>query len=180
MTDVDPYYPHIGWLLPRHLTWLRAHGVPMAAIVQPEPVRLARGYRAADGRFEHFPSGPAWLVFLEPEDLIFWRPGTVEMATWNGRSFALGESVIDNAATFALGYPLNVFANPVDWLRAGRDGVVIIAWDRTFDRLRDCPHIAVVNALHAKLEHHLQPPRMPKISVLREMVETRPNHRRSA
>lgn len=162
-------YPDIGWLLPRHIDWLTGSGVPMAAIIRPEPVRLAHGFRApADGRFEHFPSGATWFVFDEHDDLIFWRPGTVETATWTGRSFALNERAIDAASTYALGFALNIFESPLDWLRAGRDGIVIVAWDRAFDRLRNAPRIAVAEKLHDKLKRHLQPPRLPEIFVMRE------------
>jgi hypothetical protein len=173
MTNIDPSYPEAyGWLLPRHLSWLRAAGVPTTAIIEPEPIRIAHGFRApADGRFEHFPSGPLWFVFAEHDDLIFWRPGTCETATWNGRSFALNERIIDNAATYALGHCLNIFQSPLDWLRAGRDGIVVINWDRTFDGLRNAPRIAVDKALESTLRHHLQPPRLPEIFVLCERKE---------
>ncbi len=168
----DFSYPQAyGWLLPRHLTWLRANGVPTSAIIEPEPVRICHGFRAPDGKFEPFPSGPVWFVFVEHDDVIFWRPGTIETATWSGRAYALGESVIDNAATFALGFPLNVYENPLHWLQCKRDGIVIINWDRTFDRLRYCPGIAVVESLREKLKRHLQPPHMPQIFVLRQQEE---------
>ncbi|MGO8218879.1 hypothetical protein ACC746_31310 [Rhizobium ruizarguesonis] len=168
MTDVDPSYPYIGWLLPRHLTWLRAHGVPMAAIVQPEPVRLARGYRAADGRFDPDPSGPDWFAFAERDDLIFWRPKTGELATWNGRSFALGEAVIDDASTYLLDGHLHLFQHPLAWLRRNRDGIVITNWSLAFDRLRDCPRIEIAESLLPTYRKHMQPARMPQLCVLRE------------
>ncbi|MDC7742832.1 hypothetical protein [Rhizobium binxianense] len=178
MTDVDPYYPHIGWLLPRHLTWLRAHGVPMAAIVQPEPVRLARGYRAADGRFDPDPSGPDWFAFAERDDLVFWRPKTGSLATWAGRSFALGEAAIGNAATYSFGSALHIHADPLSWLIHGRNGTVMLDWRHAFDQLRECPRIAVDDRLLPIYRRHMRPARMPDVFLL-EAARQR-NHRRLA
>ncbi|EGE56751.1 hypothetical protein RHECNPAF_5730022 [Rhizobium etli CNPAF512] len=173
-----PEMPPLGWLLPRHIDWLRASGVPMSAIVEPQPVRLSHGFRAADGRFDPDPSGPDWFVFAEPEDLVFWRPKTSELATWTGRSFALGEAVIGNAATFSFGNALHLYASPLDWLRAGRDGTVVLDWRHAFDRLRDCPRIAVDDRLLPIYRRHMRPARMPDVFLL-EAAQQR-NHRRSA
>ncbi|MDH6275599.1 hypothetical protein M2311_005699 [Rhizobium leguminosarum] len=160
--------PVLGGLLQRHIDWLRACGVPMVAIVRPEPMRLAHGYKAHDGRFDHDPSGPAWLVFPEPEDCVFWEPRTGALATWNGRAFALGESMIDNAATYAFGFPLRLYASPIHWLQGKRDGCVVLDWSLAFDRLRHSPRIAVAETLRPKLKQHLQPPRLPEILVMCE------------
>ncbi|WP_158775545.1 hypothetical protein [Rhizobium sp. H4] len=70
-----------GGLMQRHLDWLTGSGVPMSAIIRPEPMRLAHGFRAADSRFDHDPSSPAWLAFPEPEDCVFWEPRTGLRAT---------------------------------------------------------------------------------------------------
>lgn len=170
MTKVNSDYldaPPLGWLLPRHLTWLRANGVPMDAIIQPEPVRLAHGFGAHDGRFERDPTGPDWFVFFECEDLIFWRPRTGEVATWAGRAFALGESAIDNASGYALDGHLHVFADPLQWLRSGRRGIVVLDWARAFDELRHCPRIAVAESLLSTYRLAMRPVRMPRLFLRR-------------
>lgn len=166
----DETYPDFGGLLQRDIDWLRACGVPMGAIIRPQPIRRCHGLRAADGRFEIDANGPVWFVFAEPDDLVFWRPKTSELATWTGRSFALGESMIDNAATYSFDFPLHLYENPLHWLQRERDGVVIIDWGQTFDRLRHAPRIAVAETLRPKLKHHLQPPRMPEIFILCEVT----------
>ncbi|WFT88030.1 hypothetical protein [Rhizobium leguminosarum] len=167
----DETYPDIGWLLPRHLTWLRANGVLMSAIVEPQPVRLAHGFRAADGRFDPDPSGPDWFAFVEAEDVIFWRPKNGEVATWDGRAFALGEAAIDNPATYSFGQVLNIYSDPLMWLRARRDGCVVLNWRFAFDKLRHCPRVAIAESLVPIYDRHMQPPRMPEVFVLRRRKE---------
>jgi hypothetical protein len=164
----DETYPDFGGLLQRDIDWLRACGVPMGAIIRPEPIRCAHGLRAADGRFEIEVNGPVWFVFIEPEDYVFWRPGTSELATWTGRSFALGEAVIDDASTYALDGHLHLFQHPLAWLRRNRDGIVIVDWNLAFDRLRDCPRIKIAESLLPMYRKHMQPARMPALCLLRE------------
>ncbi|ANK84164.1 hypothetical protein AMJ97_CH00519 [Rhizobium sp. N1314] len=163
--------PPLGWLLPRHVGWLGACGVSMDAIIRPEPIRLAHGYRAADGRFDHDPGGPAWLVFPETEDCVFWEPLTGALSTWAGRSFALGEAAVGNAATFSFGNALHLYASPLDWLRAGRDGCVVLNWRLAFDKLRHCPRVAIAESLVPVYDRFMQPPRMPEVFVLRRRTE---------
>ncbi|RVO82093.1 hypothetical protein CN084_04600 [Sinorhizobium medicae] len=152
----------------QHIDWLLDCGVPLEALTRPPLVLFARGVMAHDGCFENDADGEAWLVFPEATDCIFWQPRSGAVACWNGRCFALGEDVIHAAATYGFGGCLNVFANPLDWLRAKRDGIVILNWNLTFNRLRDCPRIAIAETLVNTLERHLKPPRVPEIFVLRQ------------
>ncbi|NNH45506.1 hypothetical protein ELH16_08650 [Rhizobium ruizarguesonis] len=163
-----PDMPVLGGLMRRHLDWLHASGVPMSAIIQPALIRLAHGFRAADGRFEIDANGPDWFAFAEPEDVIFWRPKTGELATWAGRSFAIGENMICDASTYALDGHLHIFQHPRDWLRRNRDGIVIVDWNLAFDRLRDCPRIKIAETLLPTYRKHMQPARMPALCLLRE------------
>ncbi|WP_392709858.1 hypothetical protein [Rhizobium ruizarguesonis] len=154
-----------GWLMQRHLDWLTASGVPMTAINKPYPVRLAHGHKAADGRFDLDPGGPDWFVFTERDDLVFWRPRTGELATWDGRAFALGEKAIDQASTYCFGFALKIFESPLDWLRAGRDGVVILNWWGAYDGLQHCPSVELPESLEQHYEQHMQPRRMPQVFI---------------
>src|SRR4051794_10034884 len=74
--------------------------------------------------------GAAWLGFEGPDDTVFWNASTGELATDLGRAFALGEDNISNPGTFAFDCNLNLFADPLNWLRAKRDGVVVLDWAR--------------------------------------------------
>lgn len=164
-------YPDLGRFRrpsQQHLDRLHAMGVPLTALTGPPMVLLAYGFKAADGCFEEDLDGEPWLVFPEAADCIFWQPRSGAMARWTNRGFAIGEDVVYNAATYAFDRCLNIFENPIHWLRAGRDGCVIVDWSQAFDRLRDCPCIAVAEGLLEKLEHHFQPPRLPEILVLRQ------------
>lgn len=123
--------------------WLRCSGVPVQTLLDLFPMREAKGVRALDGVFETSETGSVFIIFEEPEDLVFWCPKTDEIATALNRSFALGEDMIHNSGTFAFEGSLNVFASPLEWLRAGRDGCVILHWERAFDRLRNVPRVVV-------------------------------------
>jgi len=58
-------------------------------------------------------------------DAIAWRPATGHMAVYLGVGFALGESrIIDHLEDGSTGLP--VFRSPLDWLRAGGEGIVIV------------------------------------------------------
>ncbi|NKK95253.1 MULTISPECIES: hypothetical protein [Rhizobium] len=171
MTKIDSDYfdsPPLGWLLPRHIDWLIACGVSTAAIVEPEPIRLIHGFRGHDGFFEVDQSGPAWLAFRECEDICFWRPESEELARWTGRAFALGEQAVDNAGTYSIGHCLQVFRTPLCWLKGGRDGIVVIDWERAFDELRHCPRVAVDENLLPVYSRHMRPRRLPEVYVLPE------------
>lgn len=147
----------------QQIDWLIASGVTVDAMIHPATMQATRGNRAADGRFEADATGPCWLVFPEPEDEIFWQPRTGEIATDTGRAFALGEAVIDDHWTYSFTGNLRIFADPLDWLRAGRDGIVIVDWSRTWSRLQDCPQIAVDRRLANRLRRHLRPPYTPRV-----------------
>ncbi|EGE59345.1 UNVERIFIED_ORG: hypothetical protein GGI63_005946 [Rhizobium esperanzae] len=158
-----------GWLLPRHVNWLLACGVPWDAIIKREPIRLSHRFCSSDGFFEPEDGGPAWFVFAEREDAIFWRPETDELARWTGRSFALGEQAVDAAGTCSFGHSLNIYTNPLRWLKAGRDGIVVADWRRAFDRLRQVPRIAVEEELLPVYMENMKPDRMPSLFVLRQV-----------
>jgi hypothetical protein len=143
--------------------WLSRQGVADETM---QRFRFAVGRRASDGRFENDPAGDGWIVFPEREDIVFWRPSSGELATWYGRAFAIGEDAIDNPATYAFDCQLNIFATPLEWLRAKRDGVVVIDWSLAFDRLRDCPRIAVAEPLLFQFRRAMKPRRLPDVLVL--------------
>ncbi|WP_026619408.1 hypothetical protein M728_001110 [Ensifer sp. WSM1721] len=164
-------YPDLGRfrkLTPQQVGWLLAEGVRMSAVMRPPIVMLAHGFKADDGLFEEHAHGEPFLVFPEAEDCIFWQPRSGAMATWNGRGFAVGEDLISAASTCSFDGNLNVFANPLDWLRWDRDGIVIVNLSLAFDRLRDVPRVAVAESLLPTYRKHMQPARMPELFVLRE------------
>lgn len=145
--------------------WLLKKDVPLAALQEPTPIMTAGGRRLKAGNFEPNPEGRKWLVFEQEHDLIFWQPATGEIASETGRAFALGEENLQNPWATALDRYLNVFADPIEWLRDGRRGIVIIKWKDAFDYLRDCAAIAVPEILLSKYRRFMRPPYMPRLAI---------------
>ncbi|RFC68354.1 MULTISPECIES: hypothetical protein [Mesorhizobium] len=161
----------------RHLDWLRRSGVNIQSLIfsryhQPSAIQLGYGEVAPDGRFDFSEDGEAWLAFdifdgfMEPVDIGFWQPRTGELATSEGRTFALGQEIVDDPATYSFDCRLNIFADPLQWLQADRDGIVVVDWSLAFDRLRDVPRIAVDETLILQYRRHMQPPKGPEVFVI--------------
>jgi hypothetical protein len=148
------------------LQGLLACGVPMNALIEPRSVRVAHGALCSDGLFEYAPGADLWFAFEETDDWVFWRPGHSRLTTYCGRAFALGEEVVSNAGTYAFDCRLNIFASPLEWLRAGRDGIVVVDWTRAFDRLRDAPRIAIEEELLPLYRRFMKPARLPELFVI--------------
>jgi hypothetical protein len=149
---------------------LRRVGVDIMALATPWAMKVAHGYRAADNRFESYVSGERWLAFerLDFTDIVFWHRPTNRLTTWCGRTFALGEEVIDDPATYSFDCALNIFADPLEWLRARRDGIVVLPsqWHRAFERLRDAPRIAIAESLLPTYRRFMKPAHMPELSII--------------
>lgn len=171
MPDLSAYQP----LRQKQLDWFRRHGVPVTSLFtsidtgNPTAVMVAHGVKAADGRFDDDPSGPAWFVFEEREDVVFWNPLTDDLATYNGRAFALGEDAIADADTYYGDNRLDLHPGPLNWLRAKREGVVIIDWSRAWSRFHDAnavPRIGIWEDVLAEYHRHVRPPKGPEVFVL--------------
>lgn len=150
-----------------HLDWLSDQGVLAMAIISPVPVMLARGTRASDGRFDPDDDGKVWLAFRERTDTVFWRPRTGEIAVDTGRCFAMGGDVIDNPGVTALGAWLRIFASPLEWLQANRNGIYVLPdrWAWCFEILRDVERIAVAEEVLPLYQKYMKP-RLPKLAVI--------------
>lgn len=162
MTDLAQY-PLMEFT---HFDWLRRAGVHTDVITTVMPIRVARGSVAEDERFDDDPEGAAFLVFEEADDLVFWQPRTGQIGTRHGSAFALGEAAILDPATYSFDGNLNIFTDPLEWLLSGADGIVVLDWSRAFDRLRDCPRIAIAEDLLFLYRRHMKPARLPELSVL--------------
>jgi hypothetical protein len=73
---------------------------------------------------------------------------------------------MDDASTYAFDCALNIFSSPLDWLRAERDGIVVIDWSRAFDRLRDAPRITIAEELLPLYRRQMKPRSMPELFVI--------------
>jgi hypothetical protein len=99
------------------------------------------------GRFEFArdmrdPSGHVLAVIIpaldewgQTIDLVAWRLDSGAVATWRGEAVMLGEEQINATRLEVDG--LRAFPSPLEWLRAGRRGVVILDRERARWRLSD-------------------------------------------
>lgn len=150
----------------------RRAGVDIMALATPIAMKVAVGSVAHDCRFEPDAIGQCWFAFEEPrvDDVVFWHWDKGQTATWSGRAFALGEEIIGDAATYSFDCALNVFADPLTWLQANRDGIVVLPgqWPLAFDRLRDAPRVALAEKLLPIYRRHMRPHHTPELSIIPE------------
>lgn len=149
-----------------HLNLLKSNGVTTALMIEPDVVRSTSGEKVDGGYFVVTDDGEDWLAFGTPNDIVYWHPETGNFATEFGKAFAIGEELTTEACTFAFDQSLRIFADLFDWLRHGRQGIVIVNWKHAFDRLRDCPRISIPESLVGEYRQHMRPPRMPKLFVI--------------
>lgn len=145
-------------------------GVHIFALAKPSAMKVAVGYVARDGCFEPDPHGERWFAFEQhdTDDIVFWHRSTARFASWTGRAFALGQDIINLPETYSFDCSLNIFANPQDWLRATRDGIVVLPgkWPLAFDRFRDVPRINLAEQLLPLYRRHMKPVRLPELFVM--------------
>ena len=128
-----------------------AAGVPAPALSWTACGRLAMIMRERvvfdRGRFDysrHRPECEAVAAFTVPllgetgdsADVMAWRP-TGPSALWTGALAMAGEEQVF-APRSDLGEALDVHENVVEWLRAGRNGVVILNAARAAEQLAGC------------------------------------------
>jgi hypothetical protein len=119
---------------------------------------------------------PAIIIKAEDRgdevDLVAWHQSTGKFASWHGNTFCLGDlDQISNPATYFMEGALRIHANPLDWLRANREGIVILRPDLTHAHLATCRSLAFSDVTHARqVEQWLQPPK-PTVEILVEVKE---------
>ncbi|MCP4182982.1 MAG: hypothetical protein GY761_06655, partial [Hyphomicrobiales bacterium] len=145
----------------KHIDSFRVNGIPVEKLIHPAFIRRAVGTIGHDRRFDDDLNGSDHLAFREPEDFVYWNPETNKFGTWNGRAFALGECNIWNAGIYALDGKLSIYSNISDWLRDDRRGLIVLDWNRAFDKLRDCPRIEIQECLLPTYRKYMRPSRLP-------------------
>ncbi len=153
-------------------------GVPPLALGSGanSPLKAVRGVCASDGWFDAADFGPAcYAIAIDDAD------GVIDVAFWDARTghtarllklgFAVGEEQIDSAGTYSFGGHLKIHASPLGWLRSGREGIFVLDWGMAFDRLRDCPRIAIDACLLPTYREAMQPAPMPELFVVADDKE---------
>jgi hypothetical protein len=138
MQEIHSAYPeneslasvHRSWGFPSddELRWLLCQGVSDAALwpISGATVRFDRS------TFDLDESGERALTFRatdcgEAIDLVAWQPTTSKIGLWRSVGFCLGDQdQIFNPATYFGAGCLQVHANPLEWLRSGRQGIMIV------------------------------------------------------
>jgi hypothetical protein len=131
---------------------------------EPLSCGIAYGFRGRDGRFDIERQGRLWLAFETNDDMIYWCPTTGEIATFEGRAFAIGEDRITSASTYSFGYPLNIFGTVARWIEAKGDGIFVVDWSQAFHRLCDCPRIALDDEVRSLYFANMRPRRTPQLT----------------
>lgn len=141
-------------------------------------VGVARVVTREDGTFEPHPDGALHLIIAEgiPEPNLGWREivDLIALRTddptqwWLRRDIVdlLGSDEIDRAA-FA-GLPLVLLPSPLDWLRAGCVGAVIVNWSldpRSIFGAVDTVH-CTTEALRHRLRKRLEEVCKPRLRIL--------------
>ncbi|PSC03817.1 hypothetical protein SLNSH_17050 [Alsobacter soli] len=134
--------PEIDFLIKR--------GVPPGAILRDgygrwSMLRIDEVVRECAGMFEfsrYSPDQKSLRAYTfvgtdrygEPCDVVAWDPKSDELLSWSARAIVAGE---DELVAPRLEGGLRVHASALDWLRAGRRGVLVVDWERAGPLLRD-------------------------------------------
>ena len=138
----DVQWPAIDWLL--------RNGVPSPAIVCPDLPRRAQAvfhpdlplFDLAEDVGEE---GVEALAFLarddlgDPSDIVAWSCRYGRLAAYFGACSVLGEDEI-LAPRLTPEAALSIHRTPLEWLRSGREGVVVLSAERAAIALRDVGH----------------------------------------
>lgn len=121
--------PPLSWLVQ-----LKVLGISVDALAEPErPAHAAVMFHDDQPLFDIDGGEGAdqALIFLardelgEPADLVAWDPQQKRLAAWFGSSALLGAENLW-APRLSKEQALHVFESPLGWLRAGREGVVVV------------------------------------------------------
>jgi hypothetical protein len=105
-------------------------------------------------------------------DLIAFDPETGLLATWLGRAFAINEASIWEPNLD--GYPLPVWRDPIGWLKAKREGIVLLKPQQAYSYLDHLPGVIAEDVQHGEeLEKLLWTPRRKVPVFLRDEIERR-------
>jgi hypothetical protein len=162
---------------------LRAEGVSPDALAEPELPALADVvFHDARPFFDFVEETgdegavPA-IVFLardeegEPADLVAWAPQEQRLAAWFGASPLLGAEYLW-APRLTKEQALAVFESPLGWLRAGREGVVVIDPRRAAPLLRRAEPLVAESIDHGQRLRRRLTVRPPRVYVAKSKLRS--------
>ena len=117
-------------------------------------------------QFDLDPDGEPTITFRAADcgvvrDLISWEPCTGKLASLYGAAFCLGDlDQIFSPATYFDGGMLRIHPTPLDWLKADRDGIVIVRHDLTYGYLRGVSRVVCTGtALADRIKRWMRVPK---------------------
>jgi hypothetical protein len=156
------------------LCWLLGQGVEEAAMGRPWIIRGGM-VQFDDDTFEFVSTGVQAIIFRaddrgETVDLVAWDCRTGRLGSWRSSAFCLGDlDQIFNPATYFMGGALRLHRSPLEWLRADRDGIVIVQPQLAYACLRNACRLSFTDVAHAQqVERWLEPPK-PSVELLVEV-----------
>jgi hypothetical protein len=174
MAPSDEIEQQYRLLLPISIPWikrLKQLGVSVDALCEPELPVQAKVVLHGD-TFEFATDDPGEqaadaLVFLarsdngEPADIVAWSPKSDRLASWWGIPMlgmeALGEFRLDPDDA------VEVFDEPVKWLIAERNGLLVVSFANAARILRDASPLKVSSAAFGRRLANLINPMPPRI-----------------
>jgi hypothetical protein len=145
-------------LLKREIDELMRLGVSADAIDKPAPLRGGRIVWVTRDRFEfeaHVHYGPSQRAFLigvrdvhgAPLDIVAWQPAANRLGTWRGLAWAINQDSIFRPRVQDSG-ALLVHRSPLEWLKIGRRGIVLIDARAATGYLHDAAPLLAEDAEH--------------------------------
>jgi hypothetical protein len=165
------------------LDYFAVEGIRGLDLANPDMVLKAGIILEADGDtfiFEHHTDTDegrdAFVLPVEGAtgitDLIAFDPETGLLATWLGRAFAINEASIWEPNLD--GDPLPVWRDPIGWLKAKRQGIVLLRPEQAYSYLDHLPGVVAEDMQHGEeLERLLWTPRRRVPVFLRDTDERR-------
>jgi hypothetical protein len=154
----------------KSLQWLLEQGVPFDALYA-----LRSAWVNFDGDTFNFDpecsDDPVLLFGCEDRgeviDLAAWSARENTFATWRSTAFCLGDlDQCFNPATWFDGDGLHIHRTPLDWLKAGRDGIVILNPKLCWAYLRNVPRAICADIEHGEeVKRWIKPPRRPQTKI---------------
>jgi hypothetical protein len=126
------------------IKWFLAHGVTVETLGRYWAVGAARVCFEPAGCYTPVVTGDFAFIFAAQTaagvaDLVAWQPATGRLATRLGVAGLLGQRFAEDARDSIAARPVRVWRSPLTWLRAGRDGVVVVDPEQAAYLLADLP-----------------------------------------
>jgi hypothetical protein len=164
-----------GWPSGAAILALCDQGISITAMAEPWPLGTAKVHFFGDGTFDRDVEGECVWTFIATDysgtaiDIVAYAPESRKIASWYGVAEILGDpDQVDNRATYAFDGTLRVHADPIAWLKSGRDGIVIVNRLRAAPLLRNATRMLCADPdLAGEIELLIQPPK-PQVEIFVE------------